>query len=259
MSKPSESTLKNTDRIAYWYFGGVASAGAACCTHPLDLIKVHLQLDAQKGKGFLTKGTEIYKAQGSLPKGVRSLYSGLTASIGRQLTYSLTRFAVYDKAKEIRTENKRNLTLAEKVSISFFGGCIGGLIGTPCDLVNVRMQNDSALKLADRRNYKHVFNGLGRIYKGEGPKVLMNGYQMATVRAGMMTVGQLAMYEIFKEFFLNKAGLKDNMATHFLCSSLAGICGCLYTMPLDVMKTKLMAAKPGQYPSIFGAVKDTYR
>ena len=25
-----------------WYFGGLASAGAACCTHPLDLIKVGL-------------------------------------------------------------------------------------------------------------------------------------------------------------------------------------------------------------------------
>ena len=23
-----------------WYFGGLASAGAACCTHPLDLLKV---------------------------------------------------------------------------------------------------------------------------------------------------------------------------------------------------------------------------
>lgn len=25
-----------------WYLGGIASAMAACCTHPLDLLKVHL-------------------------------------------------------------------------------------------------------------------------------------------------------------------------------------------------------------------------
>jgi len=32
-------------RISRWYFGGLASAGAACCTHPLDLLKVsHLYL-----------------------------------------------------------------------------------------------------------------------------------------------------------------------------------------------------------------------
>ena len=34
---------KNPNRQSRWYFGGIASAGAACCTHPLDLLKVHLQ------------------------------------------------------------------------------------------------------------------------------------------------------------------------------------------------------------------------
>ena len=27
-------------RVSKWYFGGLASAGAACFTHPLDLLKV---------------------------------------------------------------------------------------------------------------------------------------------------------------------------------------------------------------------------
>lgn len=29
-----------TKRKSVWYHGGVASAAAACCTHPLDLLKV---------------------------------------------------------------------------------------------------------------------------------------------------------------------------------------------------------------------------
>ena len=33
----------NPNRQSRWYFGGLASAGAACITHPLDLLKVHLQ------------------------------------------------------------------------------------------------------------------------------------------------------------------------------------------------------------------------
>lgn len=32
--------VDKTKRIGRWYFGGLASAGAACCTHPLDLLKV---------------------------------------------------------------------------------------------------------------------------------------------------------------------------------------------------------------------------
>ena len=31
-------------RIARWYFGGLASSGAALFTHPLDLIKVYIEI-----------------------------------------------------------------------------------------------------------------------------------------------------------------------------------------------------------------------
>lgn len=30
-------------KLARWYFGGLGSAGAACCTHPLDLLKVSIR------------------------------------------------------------------------------------------------------------------------------------------------------------------------------------------------------------------------
>lgn len=32
-------------RVSRWYFGGLASCGAACCTHPLDLLKVGYSVD----------------------------------------------------------------------------------------------------------------------------------------------------------------------------------------------------------------------
>lgn len=36
----SSAQLDKTKRVGRWYFGGVASAMAACVTHPLDLLKV---------------------------------------------------------------------------------------------------------------------------------------------------------------------------------------------------------------------------
>lgn len=33
-----------TVRQARWYFGGLAGSMAACCTHPLDLLKVSFSL-----------------------------------------------------------------------------------------------------------------------------------------------------------------------------------------------------------------------
>lgn len=36
------SEIDSSKKISRWYFGGLASAGAACVTHPLDLLKVIL-------------------------------------------------------------------------------------------------------------------------------------------------------------------------------------------------------------------------
>lgn len=84
-------------RVGRWYFGGLASAGAACCTHPLDLLKVHLQTaGAGSNVGIVKQTVGIVKGQGIL-----ALYSGLSASLVRQLTYSTTRFAIYEVKKWI--------------------------------------------------------------------------------------------------------------------------------------------------------------
>lgn len=57
-------------RISRWYFGGLASAGAACITHPLDLLKVTLQTQ-QDGKLSIIKLTgQVIKNQGK----VKSIY-----------------------------------------------------------------------------------------------------------------------------------------------------------------------------------------
>ena len=186
----------------------------------------------------------IFNMYGGGVSGVRAFYSGLTASMGRQLTYSATRFAVYDYLKSVITEDKRNLTGLEKMGIAMSAGAIGGVFGTPCDLVNVRMQSDSKLKIGDvnRRNYGNVVKGLNHIYKTEGTKVLMNGWEMATIRASFMTLGQIAMYEVFKEAAVSKLNMPDVTPTHLFCSAMAGVCGAAFTMPFDVMKTRMMNA-----------------
>jgi len=243
----------DTDRLSYVPFGGIASAMACCFTHPLDLIKVHKQIIGVD-QGILSYGKSL-----TSQRGPGALYYGLTASLGRQMTYSMARFAAYDFFKYQLTENKRPLTGLEKFTIAFGGGIVGGIIGTPCDCVNVRMQIDSAYEKNNpiRRNYNHVFNGLARIGREEGMAAMMKGYEFATLRAGMMTVGQIAMYDIFKENGMESLGMKDNMVTHFTCASLAGICGCLYTMPLDVLKSKYMGAKPGTYNGLVDCAKTT--
>lgn len=47
-------------------------------------------------------------------------------------------------------------------------GGIAVCIGTPFDVALVRMQADSMKPLEARRNYKNVFDAIGRIFREEG-------------------------------------------------------------------------------------------
>ena len=69
--------------------------GAASCTHPLDLVKVHLQTQQEARLGMLEMGVRVVKNEGLL-----GLYAGLSASLLRQATYSTTRFAIYETGEK---------------------------------------------------------------------------------------------------------------------------------------------------------------
>lgn len=86
-------------------------------------------------------------------EGVTKLYSGLTASLMRQLTYSTTRFGIYEITKQalVKPGDNTKLSFATLVSMAAVAGGAGGIVGTPADMVNVRMQNDVKLPKEQRR------------------------------------------------------------------------------------------------------------
>jgi len=239
--------------VAKWYFGGIAATGAACCTHPLDLIKVHIQTQ-QAGKiGVLSQAIQIVKKQGVL-----ALYNGLTGSMLRQVTYSTTRFGIYEIGKQRLTpKGAKDIPFSEKVLLAGFAGAIGGYVGTPGDMVNVRMQNDIKLAPELRRNYKHALDGVYRVFREEGIRKVFAGASTATVRAVFVTVGQLSFYDQVKVMLLDTGIFKDNMITHFLSSLTAGAVATFITQPLDVLKTRQMNAKPGEFRSLWHLVTYT--
>ncbi|GMR63076.1 hypothetical protein PMAYCL1PPCAC_33271, partial [Pristionchus mayeri] len=238
-------------RTERWYFGGLASAGAACCTHPLDLLKVHLQTQ-QGGKISLGQmSVKLYRSDGIL-----AFYNGISASILRQMTYSTTRFGLYNVLKK-QFPSDQPLPFYQKAFLAGVSGACGGFVGTPGDLVNVRMQNDVKLPPEQRRNYKNAIDGVLRILKEEGIVRLWGGAVMATSRAILMTIGQLAFYDQIKQTLVGLGMDKDNEVTHFSSAILAASIATLMTQPMDVLKTRMMNANPGQYKTILHCVKHT--
>ncbi|KAH8335362.1 hypothetical protein KR074_000284 [Drosophila pseudoananassae] len=238
---------KKEERKARWYFGGLGSVGAAMVTHPLDLIKVTQQ--TQQGKLSIIQ----IVPQIAREHGVLAFYNGLSASMLRQMTYSTTRFGAYEVGKNyINTD-----TFGGKVLLAGLSGFAGGIIGTPADMVNVRMQNDVKLPPDQRRNYKHAIDGLFKVYRQEGFSRLFSGTTTATSRGILMTIGQIAFYDQTKVALLKTPYFEDNLVTHFTASLVAGAIATTLTQPLDVLKTRSMNAKPGEFKGLWDIVKHT--
>lgn len=101
------SNSKPRPPTPFW-FGGAASCAATFVSHPFDLTKVRLQTIRQpesKSSVFAEwrrfRPTAMFNVMRDISRteGIGALYSGLSASLLRQGTYSTVRFGLYDKFK----------------------------------------------------------------------------------------------------------------------------------------------------------------
>lgn len=181
---------------------------------------------------------KILKSEGPL-----GLYSGISASVLRQLTYSTVRFGLYEELKQ-RAGPETSFPLL--VAMATSSGFVGGLAGNFADVLNVRMQNDTALPAHMRRNYKHAVDGLVRMTREEGARSWFRGWLPNCTRAAATTAGQLATYDIAKRLLLDYTPLEDTLTTQLLASFMAGLTTATVTNPIDVVKTRAMSAEKKQ-------------
>ncbi|KAF3447224.1 hypothetical protein FNV43_RR12404 [Rhamnella rubrinervis] len=263
--------------------GGIASIVAGCSTHPLDLIKVRMQLQGEKGSrvpnpqqiqtlrpafAFSSSsaatmaapaGTALHVPTPKPPprvgpisvgvrifqtEGVAALFSGVSATVLRQTLYSTTRMGLYDVLKQKWTDpDSGNMPLTRKISAGLIAGGIGAAVGNPADVAMVRMQADGRLPANQRRNYKGVGDAISRMAKQEGVASLWRGSGLTANRAMIVTASQLASYDQFKETILEKGLMKDGLGTHVTASFAAGFVAAVASNPVDVIKTRVMNMK----------------
>lgn len=263
--------------------GGIASIVAGCSTHPLDLIKVRMQLQGEAPTPAVqslrpalafqpTAGSSIHVSppapvvrSGPITVGIRiiqqegvaALYSGVSATVLRQTLYSTTRMGLYDILKQKWTDPESgNMPLIRKITAGLIAGGIGAAVGNPADVAMVRMQADGRLPPAQRRNYKSVVDAIARMSKQEGVTSLWRGSSLTVNRAMLVTASQLASYDQIKETILAKGVMKDGLGTHVTASFAAGFVAAVASNPVDVIKTRVMNMKvePGSAPPYTGAL-----
>lgn len=230
--------------------GGIASVVAGCTTHPLDLIKVRMQLQGEQQSvialsngrpGLISVGVRVVQTEGPL-----GLFSGVSATMLRQVLYSTTRMGLYEVFKQKWRDSRGNLSLLKKIGAGLLAGGIGAAVGNPADVAMVRMQADGRLPLNERRNYKSVGDAIARMVKQEGVGALWTGSALTVQRAMLVTASQLASYDQFKEAILANHVMQDGIGTHVTASFGAGFVAAVTSNPVDVIKTRIMNMKPLQ-------------
>ncbi|XP_033331275.1 mitochondrial 2-oxoglutarate/malate carrier protein [Megalopta genalis] len=230
------SNQKTVPNAVKFLFGGTAGMAATCFVQPLDLIKNRMQLSGTR-TSTLSVVTSIVKREGIL-----AFYSGLSAGLLRQGTYTTTRLGIYNWLFEIASKNNQSGFLA-KALIGSAAGCVGAFVGTPAEVALIRMTADGRLPAAERRNYKNVFNALVRILREEGVLALWRGTIPTIGRAMVVNAAQLASYSQAKEVLLNTGYFKENIKLHFVSSMISGLVTTAASMPVDIAKTRIQNMK----------------
>lgn len=218
----------------FWY-GGAASSVACVFTHPLDLAKVRLQTAKLPHQNMVSVSFRVFRE-----KGIFGLYAGLSASLLRQSTYSTARFGVYECLKD----NYAPASPITLLGFSMVSGLIGGLIGNPADVVNIRMQNDTASRSS---RYRNALDGLYKIAKNEGLRSLFSGLGPNLTRGVLMTSSQVVTYDVAKEY-LSGGFTLDETIVHLVSSLAAGLVATTLCSPADVVKTRIMNGPSSQSP-----------
>ena len=75
-------------------FGGSAGMAATCFVQPLDLVKTRMQV-AKGAEGAAKPSTFSVISKVIKNEGITTLYTGLSAGLLRQATYTTTRLGIY--------------------------------------------------------------------------------------------------------------------------------------------------------------------
>ncbi|XP_076657310.1 mitochondrial 2-oxoglutarate/malate carrier protein [Halictus rubicundus] len=247
------SLLSNTDKrvptFVNFIIGGVSGCVGQTTTHPFDVTKVRMQIS----KASL--GASVQETFRTV--GPRGFYVGWTAGVLRQLTYSTARLGMYTSLYDFCQRHFGSVNFPTMIGIGTISGVVGSFVGTPTDLVLVRMIADMKLPPEKRWNYRNGFSGLIQIAKKDGVTSLWRGAVPTMVRGGVVNGTQLSTYSRAKLMLLDTGHFEDGVLLQFCAAMISGLMTCVTSLPMDVAKTRIQNwTGPTKPPNVFATIID---
>ncbi|KAF8466615.1 mitochondrial carrier domain-containing protein [Kalaharituber pfeilii] len=247
---PAGEKKKPTAAVHLIAGGGAGLCEALAC-HPLDTIKVRMQLSRRsrapgvKPKGFFTVGKEIVQKETPL-----GLYKGLGAVVTGIVPKMAIRFSSFEFYKSLAPIDQVTGKISSKAV--FFSGLLAGAteavaVVTPMEVVKIRLQaqHHSMADPLDIPKYRNAAHAAYTVVREEGFGALYRGVTLTALRQATNQAVNFTAYTEFKAYahklqpHYQEQGLELPAYQHMLLGLVSGAMGPLSNAPIDTIKTRL--------------------
>eukprot|EP00257_Ricinus_communis_P025973 XP_025013387.1 mitochondrial substrate carrier family protein ucpB isoform X3 [Ricinus communis] len=190
---------------------GASVAVATGFTHPLDVLKVRLQMQLVGQRGPLIGMGSLF-VQVLKNEGPKALYLGLTPALTRSLLYGGLRLGLYEPSKYACNLVFGSSNIFVKIASGAFAGAIATALTNPVEVLKVRLQmNTNRIQVGPIAEMRKIVSeeGIRALWKGVGP---------ATARAAALTASQLATYDETKRVLVRWTPMEEGIYLHLVHS-----------------------------------------
>ncbi|PWN41006.1 mitochondrial carrier [Ceraceosorus guamensis] len=249
MSKKGE--VNNKPKVApstHLIAGGIAGFAEACTCHPLDTIKVRMQLSrrgkisGQKPRGFIATGA--YIVQRETPLG---LYKGLGAVVAGIVPKMAIRFMSFEYYKAYFADRVTGKTSPSGVFLAGLGAGTteAVVVVNPMEVVKIRLQAQQH-SLADPLEvprYRNAAHALYTIVREEGITTLYRGVALTAARQATNQAANFTAYQELKALAQRVQGVDElpSIQTGTI-GLISGALGPFSNAPIDTIKTRIQRA-----------------
>lgn len=248
------STTQLNDAVIDFIAGGAAGGASVVVGHPLDTVKVRLQIfGAEKYASSAACFRDMIKTEG-----VSSLFRGLssplfsTAIINSVLftayTYVLNKIATYkyhdnniinlhnatynhdDKTIIINSSNNNHITNIDRFIAGGIAAIPQSFILCPTDFLKIKLQQDTT-------QYKGIMDCLIKCYKIGGVTSLFQGQLATILRDSPALASYFCSYHYLNEKL--KQYINNEIYTAFIAGAAAGAISWIVAYPIDVAKSTI--------------------
>ncbi|CAG8955055.1 hypothetical protein HYFRA_00007069, partial [Hymenoscyphus fraxineus] len=241
--------------------GGAAGMMEALACHPLDTIKVRMQLSTRARsknapkRGFVKTGMEIARKETPL-----ALYKGLGAVLTGIVPKMAIRFTSFEAYKRMLADKQTGIVSGKG---TFLAGLAAGVteavaVVTPMEVIKIRLQaqHHSMADPLDIPKYRNAAHALYTVVKEEGFLALYRGVSLTALRQGSNQAVNFTAYSYFKTWLqqyqdLDPAATLPGYQTTVI-GLVSGAMGPLSNAPIDTLKTRLQKTPKGPGETALG-------